>query len=193
MYFPTQNELENGKIHFKDFDKKKQTLMVIKSLMRLKTTKHEVYIFQDQQSGSSDSMSSVSTNMDQVNTSRSVDEKMKRVNSPEQLDASSGFHGAENFQTPQSKQFVRNYLKTKAGSVNDLTIGINESSSEPNHRDHDFSKNVNFYAHDSDDEICMTAVALKNCVPSPYDSEALAFKKGDVIKVTTMNTNGWLH
>ena len=165
--------------------------MVIKSLMRLKTTKQEVYIFHDQQqSGSSDSTSSDSTNMDQVNTSRSVDEKMKRVNSPEQLNpgTSSGFPAAENFQTPQSKQFVRNYLKTKqAGSVNDLTIGVTESTIIPNH---DSSNIMNSNAHDSDDEICMTAVALKNCVPSPYDNEALAFKKGDVVKVTTMNTNG---
>ena len=151
--------------------------MVIKhSLMRLKTTKQEVYIFQDQPSGSSDSMSSDSTNMDQVNISRPGDEKMKEVNSPEtqkQLNnTSSGFHGAENFQTPQSKQFVRNYLKTNTGSVNDLTIGFNE-----------IQRNVNFNsAHDSDEKICITAVALKDFVPSPYDTEALAFKKGDVIK-----------
>ena len=38
--------------------------------------------------------------------------------------------------------------------------------------------------------VLCTAVAIKDCFPSPYDKQALAFKTGDKIVVTSMNQNG---
>ena len=35
-----------------------------------------------------------------------------------------------------------------------------------------------------------TALAIRDCVPSPYDKQGLPFKTGDKIKVTKMNENG---
>ena len=85
------------------------------------------------------------------------------------------------FQTSQSRLFVRNYLKSKAGSSGELSYGssLHDVHSQPIAR-----------RAQLEPKTLLTATALKDCVPSPYDTEALAFRKGDKIKVTEMNVTG---
>ena len=168
--------------------------MVVKhSLMRLKTTKQEVYVFNDKDSPPLEKQNCINYSScvpDKFKTPRSnfVGEKIKKVNSPELKPAKttkigvSGIQTTKNFQTSQSKQFVRNYLKTKAVSTEELRIGSDDKPDEPS--------DINGNASKSCREVHITATALRDCVPSPYDSEGLAFRKGDLIKVTSMNANG---
>merc|ERR1711934_601147 len=44
--------------------------------------------------------------------------------------------------------------------------------------------------NDDDFEVKFIATAVRDCVPSPYDQEALPFRKGDTIMVTRTNVNG---
>lgn len=166
VYFPSKKEFQWNVPH-KDLDQKKHSLKVVKhSMMRLKTTKQEVCVFNSPDSSHLNNYSSSTKTVENIK----IPEKINKINSPETTKQlrSNEFQTTENFQTPQSKQFIRNFLKSRSGSLTDVVHDVEPSS-------------VGEEIH---------AVALKDCVPSPYDREALSFKKGDVIKVTTMNSNG---
>ena len=165
--------------------------MVMKqSMMRVKTSKHDVYVVSDHTAGSSGDKLRLnySTNSDKLISSRPSGEKIQSApagqhqhQQPIQETTGSVVSSnhtepqplSVNFQTSQSRLFVRNYLKSKTGSsLSDIHCPpiARRAQLEP--------------------RTLLTARALKDCVPSPYDTEALAFRKGDTIKVTEMNASG---
>ena len=175
--------------------KKKYSLMVMKqSMMKVRTSKHEVYVVSDNTNGSvGDRLKlNYSTNSDKLISSRPSGEKIQSVpagqhqhHQPIQEMTTGSVCSDQrspsiepqplsvNFQTSQSRLFVRNYLKIKTGSsLSDIHCPpiARRAQLEP--------------------RTLLTARALKDCVPSPYDTEALAFRKGDTIKVTEMNVSG---
>jgi len=196
VYFPQKAEVDIVRKHQDLLKKKKYSFMVVKhSLMRLKTTKQEVYVFKDKDSPPLEQNNYINYSscvLDKIKTPRSnpVCEKIKKLYSPELILAPeptkigvSGIQTTKNFQTSQSKQFVRNYLKTKAVSTEELRTASDDNKP-------DEASDINGSAFDSCRELQITATALRDCVPSPYDCEGLAFRKGDLIKVTSMNANG---
>ena len=200
VYLPCKdNDLVNKT---KDMAKKKKSsFTVVKhSLMKLKTTKQEVYVFHDDQDSSPQLINSSTDSSSYIQPDTcprshvKTDEKIKTLRSPEinqHYPVDSVIQDTTNFQTLQSKQFVRNYLKTKAGSTGELcSTNPEEDMVEQTNDIHSDSNGNNFNTNASENNIHLTATAIKDCVPSPYDHEALAFKKGDTIKVTSMNTNG---
>ena len=181
--------------------RKKYSLMVMKqSMLRVKTSKHEVYVLSDDTSDGcvSDKLKlNYNTNSDKLISSRPGGEKIQTApagrHQPIQETTSSEWSDLNipsvqppqplsvNFQTSQSRLFVRNYLKSKAGSSGELSYGssLHDVHSQPIAR-----------RAQLEPKTLLTATALKDCVPSPYDTEALAFRKGDKIKVTEMNVTG---
>ena len=175
--------------------KKKYSLMVMKqSMMRVKPSKHDVYVLSNRTDGSpGDNLKlNYSTNSDKLISSRPGGEKIQ--NGPaghhqpiQETESNQNNPSVEpqplsvNFQTSQSRLFVRNYLKSKTGSSGELSYGcsLNDIHSRPIAR-----------RAQLEHKTVLTATALKDCVPSPYDTEALAFRKGDTIKVTEMNVSG---
>merc|ERR1711892_1037083 len=85
----------------------------------------------------------------------------------------------------QAKHFQRKYLKTKkiSGSLGDLTVISNKEKVKSR-------LSLNLPPTTSSPMILCRAVAMKDCVPSPYDCEGLAYKAGDLIDVTERNISG---
>ena len=83
----------------------------------------------------------------------------------------SEFQATENFQTSQSKQFVRNYLKTKTGSTGELAPPP-PSGEKPD----EARRDINGAEEEEEGAVLFLAVAVRDCIPSPYDTEALAFR-----------------
>ena len=172
--------------------KKKHSFMVIKhSLMRFKTTRQEVYFLKDPPENSQSSVincSSILTDNIKDPRSSSPCEKFNNIYSREP--SRSEFQTMENFQTSQSKQFVRNYSKSRSGSSGELRCAdemVNDAMTEGCS---DINGNDQPIVNDDDYEVKFIATAVRDCVPSPYDQEALSFRKGDKIMVTRTNVNG---
>ena len=188
IYLPSVKDKEEQKKQLDIISKKKKhSFMVIKhSLMRFKTTRQEVYFLKDSPEDSQSSVincSSILTDNIKDPRSSSSCEKFNDVYSREP--SRSEFQTMANFQTAQSKQFVRNYSKSRSGSTGELRCAdelVNEAMTECC----DDERIVN----DDDYEVKCFATAVRDCVPSPYDQEALSFRKGDTIMVTKTNVNG---
>ena len=189
VYFPSIKDSDDKNTHEDILKKKKYSFMVIKhSLMRLKTTKQEVYFLKD--SPPSTQHVNYSSCASSVPTPRSACEKIKKVDSAEtdrvdDVPGGSEFQATENFQTSQSKQFVRNYLKTKTGSTGELAPPPPPSGEKPDEARRDVNGNVpetgesagdEHSAEEEEDAVLFLAVAVRDCIPSPYDTEALAFR-----------------
>ena len=205
-YLPTQQDGSRQEFQIntrkkqQDFlRKKKYSLMVMKeSLMRVKTSKHDVYVVSDHTNGSAGDRLRLNygTKSDKLISSRPSGEKIQsgpaagQHQPPIQETTGSVWSDHDttvpqplsvNFQTSQSRLFVRNYLKSKTGSSGELNYG----SSLHDVHCHPIARRAQL-----EPKTLLTARALKDCVPSPYDTEALAFRKGDTIKVTEMNASG---
>lgn len=194
VYLPSIRDKEEQK---KQLDimakKKKHSFMVIKhSLMRFKTTRQEVYFLKDSPENSQSSVINCSSSVltDNIKDPRSSSpcEKFNNVYSREP--SRSEFQAMANFQTAQSKQFVRNYSKSRSGSSGELRCSdemVNDAMTEGCR---DINGNDQPIVNDDDYEVKFIATAVRDCVPSPYDQEALPFRKGDTIMVTRTNVNG---
>ena len=173
--------------------------MVMKqSMLRVKTSKHDVYVVSDHTNGSAGDRLQLNygTKSDKLISSRPSGEKIQsgpaghhQHQQPIQETTGSVVSSnhtepqplSVNFQTSQSRLFVRNYLKSKTGSSGELNYGSSL---------HDIHCRPIARRAQLEPKTLLTARALKDCVPSPYDTEALAFRKGDTIKVTEMNASG---
>ena len=189
VYFPSIKEKEEQK------KKKKHSFMVIKhSLMRLKTTRQEAYFLTDSPGDSQTNVincSSILTDNIKDPRSSSPSEKINHGYSGESR--RSEFQTRENFQTSQSKQFTRNYSKTKSGSSGELLCKdelANDAMTVRSDMNGNDVRHNQPIVNDDEYEVKFTATAVRDCVPSPYDQEALPFRKGDTIKVTRTNVNG---
>ena len=170
--------------------------MVMKqSMMRVRASKQEVYVLSDDTDSSPGDKLKLNyiTKSDKLISSRPSGGKIQSgpAGRSQQIQETSSNQNSPaigepqplsvNFQTSQSRLFVRNYLKSKTGSSAELNYGcsLNDVHSRPITR-----------RAQLEPKTLLTATALKDCVPSPYDTEALAFRKGDTIKVTEMNVSG---
>ena len=170
------------------------------SMLRVKTSKHDVYVVSDHTNGSAGDRLQLNygTKSDKLISSRPSGEKIQsgpaaaagqhQQTIQETTGSAWSDHNTTetqplsvNFQTSQSRLFVRNYLKSKTGSSGELNYGSSL---------HDIHCRPIARRAQLEPKTLLTARALKDCVPSPYDTEALAFRKGDTIKVTEMNASG---
>ena len=174
--------------------KKKYSLMIMKqSMMRVKSSKHEVYVVSDNDESRNSQLTAGErihnqTETDKLISSRPRCEKIQSGSPIQETIKSEHRNHSDNqctvnFQTSQSKLFVRNYMKSKTGSPRDLHFGSSDNV-------YDFHRRPASRPAQLEPKTLLTATAVKDCVPSPYDMEALAFRKGDIIKVTEMNVNG---
>ena len=171
--------------------------MVMKqSMKRVKTSKHEVYVVSNDCNNSRpagqgegrnyqtarDKLISSRTNCEKIQTGPNIQEMIKS-DTVSQKDIQRDDQISVNFQTSQSRLFLRNYLKSKTCSSRDLHFGSSDNLLN-------VTGSPTKGTAQEEPKTLLTAIAVKDCVPSPYDTEALAFKKGDIIKVTEMNVSG---
>ena len=82
-----------------------------------------------------------------------------------------------------AKTLLRNYSKSRSGSSGELRCAdemVNDAMTEGCS---DINGNDQPIVNDDDYEVKFIATAVRDCVPSPYDQEALPFRKGDTIMV----------
>ena len=168
--------------------KKYSLLLKRKSFLRIRSAKCEVYLVDCK--GSEGHLSNEEPPM-----TRPICEKTSNDFVQENSAApgeNQAYLAPLNLQTCHAKQFERNYLKSKKQfpSVGDIS---SLSSQDEQSKKSNLYKNL---LHSNLGEtgerqptICL-ATAIKDSIPSPYDIQALSFKKGDKIEVTSKSENG---
>ena len=177
----SENMFERGRIRKNNWRMKKFSAVKKKAVMNVNTVKHEVTIVGTARGDG------LNNNDNESKNTRTLGENTSEKYSQGNTSEYAGKNTNPTMKTPrqncQTKQFQRKYLKTKksSGSLGDLTIVTKHE--EENKQSLKLSKT-------NDDPIICRAVAIKSCVPSPYDKQALPFKTGDQIDVTAMHQSG---
>ena len=150
---------------------RKYRAVMRKTLMNIKTTKHEIFVIDK-------SCSDVDSNNDDENKkTRTPNEKYSQGNELE-LSNKNIDRKITTLQNQRINHFPRRYLKTKrkSGSLTDLQLLSKENRTQ------------RIKTHLLPVEC--KAIAVRDSFPSPYDKQALTFRMGDLIEVTSRNQNG---
>ena len=174
----SENRFERGRVRVDNWKMKRFSAVKKKAVMNVNTMKHEVTIVGDAHADGLNNNDNESKNTRTLGVKTS--EKYSQGNTSEYAGKNTNMTMKTPRHNCQGKQFQRKYLKTKkySGSLGDLTKHEDE-----NKQSLKLSKTIQ-------DPIICRAVAIKSCVPSPYDKQALPFKTGDQIAVTARNQSG---
>ena len=158
----SENMFERGRIRTNNWRMKKFSALKKKAVMNVKTVKHEVTIVGTACGDGLNNNDNESKNTRTLGENAS--EKYSQGNTSEYAGKNTNMTMKTTRQNCQAKQFQRKYLKTtkSSGSLGDLTIVTKHE--EENKQSLKLSKT-------NDDPIICRVVAIKSCVPSPYEEK----------------------